>query len=370
MFRRKRLSVGFSAFGIVTVSVSCCVTLAAQPNGTSNAVPVEIAAMPGGMASLQGWPLKGADPQDVGGMFEVNYNTSGPIIGGVHWTWPSTDKNPEHYVVVPTTIQGKPYLVWCHLPPEKKVGKPDNGIGGYDPNQLEPIGPSQMWMTQWNRHGGSLSKGAKLITNDIPPSFSSSGQYVFPSNPRNTNPQSLAGSAWTGWFQWGDVIHPCSLPDPKPSMEPTVAVPSGLFPAYNGVVLEMQTQVLLANQGQAINLYYLNLANRHIVGLASLTLGGGLFFSMRVVSGMAFTGSATDLTADAQIKATAFVYNEVTGKRTQVESSAVMSQNNGFNDWTIHGSSIYDANDKLVANLNLPASAVSEPSAATFGVSN
>jgi hypothetical protein len=117
-------------------------------------------------------------------------------------------------------------------------------------------------------------------------------------------------------------------------------------------------------------LYYLDLANHKIVGLASLMNGGGLFYGMRVVSGMVFTGSATDLTSNAQIQAVAYVYNEVTGKRTSVSSSAVMSQNNGFNDWSIQGGKIYDASNKLQAELKLLASVTLEPSAFTFGVSN
>ncbi|QSO52932.1 hypothetical protein JZ785_03135 [Alicyclobacillus curvatus] len=79
-----------------------------------------------------------------------------------------------------------------------------------------------------------------------------------------------------------------------------------------------------------MNLYYLDLANHKVIGLASLTNGGGLFPSMRVVSGMVLTGSATDLTSNGQTKGAAFVYNQVTGQRTPVESSAIMSQNNGF----------------------------------------
>lgn len=329
---------------------------------------MEIDAMPGGMLSTQ-WPLKGTNPTNVGtGMFEADYTSSGPTIGGVHWTWPSSDTNPKDYVIVPTTVQGKPYLVWCHFAPQKKLGKPENGSAGYGPNQVEPTGPSQMWMTPWSTKGGSLSNGATLITDDIPPVFSTSGQYVFPTNPKDTTPQSLASSAWTGWFQWGHVTHPYTFPAPQSPVEPTVAWPNGLNPAYNGVILGVQTQVLQANQGGAINLYYLNLASHKMVGLASLTNGGGLFSSARTVSGMVFTGSATDLTSTGQTKAAAFVYNEVTGQRTPVEPSVVMSQNNGFGAWVIHGSKIYDANDKLQADLNLPPSVTLEPSAATFGV--
>jgi hypothetical protein len=130
----------------------------------------------------------------------------------------------------------------------------------------------------------------------------------------------------------------------------------------------VQTQVLQANQGGVMNLYYLDLANRKIVGLASLTNGGGLFFGMRVVSGMVLTASATDLTSNGQTKAAAYVYNEVTGERTPVDSTGVMSQNNGFNDWVIRGSKIYNANSKLQADLNLPPSVTLEPSASTFGI--
>ncbi|MFB5189936.1 hypothetical protein [Alicyclobacillus fastidiosus] len=337
--------------------------------GANSAAPMAIDAIPGAMLST-GWPLAGTTPTNVGtGMFQATYTASGPVIGGVHWTWPSSDTNPKDYVVVPTTIQGKPFLVWCHLAPEKPLGSSETGSAAYIPHQLEPTGPSQMWMTPWTVQGGVLSKGATLITNDIPPAFSASGQYVFPSNPKDSSPSSLAGSAWTGWFQWGNVAHPYSVPAAKPPVETTVAVPTGLYPAYNGVVLAVQTQVLQANQGGAVNLYDLDLANHRIVGLASLTNGGGLFNSMRVVSGMVFTGAAMESGHNGQINATAYVYDEVTGQRTQVESSVVLSQNNGFGDWSIRGSKIYDANGKLQADLQLPASVTDEPSAATFGVS-
>ncbi len=332
---------------------------------------MEIDAIPGGMLSRQSWPLIGTNSHNVGtGMFEANYTTSGCAIGGVQWKWPASDVNPRHYVVVPTTILGKPYLVWCHLAPQKMLGKPENGSSGYGPNQLEPTGPSQMWMTPWSTKGGSLSNRAKLITDNIPPVFSTRGQYAFPANSKDISPQSLAGSAWTGWFQWGNAVSRNRVAPAKPPVEPTVAVPNGLYPAYNGVVLSVQTQVLQANQGGAINLYYLDLADHKIDGLASLINGGGLFYGMRVVSGMVFTGSATDLTSNAQIQAVAYVYNEVTGKRTSVTSSAVMSQNNSFNDWAIHGGKIYDANNKLQAELKLPASVTLVPSAFTFDVSN
>ncbi|QSO52931.1 hypothetical protein JZ785_03130 [Alicyclobacillus curvatus] len=75
-------------------------------------------------------------------MFEADYTSSGPTIGGVHCTWPSSDANPKDYVIVPTTVQGKPYLVWCHLAPQKNLGKPENASAGYGPHQLEPTGPS------------------------------------------------------------------------------------------------------------------------------------------------------------------------------------------------------------------------------------
>ena len=357
-----------------TVSNGTQLSNSTTPSGTvstapSNTTPMEIDAVPGAMFTRQRWPLEGTNPSNVGtGMFVANYSSSGPTIGGVHWTWPSSDTNPKDYVVVPATIGGKPYLVWCHLAPQMKLGKPENGSAGYSPNQLEPTGPSQMGMTPWITHGGSLNNGATLITNDIPPVWSV-GHWAFPKNLNDVKPESLAGSAWTGWFQWGNTVHPYTVPAPKPPVEPTVAVPNGLYPAYNGVVLGVRTQVLGGNQGGATNLFYLNLANHHIEGLASLTSGGGLFSAMRVISGMVFTGEATDLMANGNTKAVAYVYNEVAGQRTPVESSTVMSQNNGFSDWVINGSKVYDANNKLVADLNLPASVTTEPSASTFGVS-
>lgn len=320
----------------------------------------------GGLESKQGWPLKGASPQNTGTpMFEAQYSSSGFTMGGVHWTWPASDTNPSHYIVVPTTVNGKPFLVWSHLGAQKKLGNPNNG----GPNTIEPTAASSLYMTPWSTQGGSLSTGAQLITGNIPPVFSTSGQYAFPSTPKDTSPSSLASSAWTGWFQWG-----ASAPAREPAVNasaspsPTMAWPSSLFPAYNGVVLAVRSEVLLANQGDATNLYYINLATHNIVGLGTLTNGGGLFSSMRVVSGMVFTGAASDLTTNGSTITAAFIYNEATGQRVNVSSSAATSAN-GFSDWTIQGGKVYDANNKLVANLQIPPAAINEPSAATFGVS-
>ncbi len=335
---------------------------------SAGSAPSEISGVPGALFSAQSWLFQGAKTHKIDGpMLVEGFSSSGFTIGGVHWTWPASDTNPDRYIVVPTTIQSKPYLVWCHLASEKALRKLEDGGAGYESNQLQPTGPSQMWMVPWRTNGGSLQNGAKLITDDIPPVWSRSGQIVF-TNTKVWSPASIAGSAWSGWFQWGRGTHPYSVPPAKWVLEPTIAVPNSLYPAYNGVVLSIRTRLLQANQGLATNLYYINLVDHTIEGLASLTDGGGLFSSLRVVSGMVFTGFATDLPVNSNVDSAAFVYNEVTRYRTPVESLAVMSQNNGFDRWMIRGGTIYDANNKLVTNLSLSASVLNEPSAETFGV--
>ncbi|WDL99063.1 hypothetical protein [Alicyclobacillus sp. ALC3] len=342
-------------------------TAADNSSLASNATPMEVMGIAGGLESRQGWPLNGASPQNTGSpMFAAQYSSSGFTIGGVHWTWPTSDTNPSHYIVVPTTVNGKPFLVWSHLGAQKHLGNPNGGF----PNAIEPTAASSLYMTPWSTSGGSLAAGAQLITGNIPPLFSTSGQYVFPSNPQDTSPASLASSAWTGWFQWGaaPAVH-LPVVNPSASPAPTMAWPSSLFPAYNGVVLAVESQMLLANQGNATNLYYINLATHHIVGLGSLTNGGGLFYSMRVVSGMVFTGAASDLTGNGSTITAAYIYNEATGQRLSIPSNPTVSTTNGFANWTIHGGKVYDTNNKLVADLQVPAAAIDEPSAATFGVS-
>lgn len=333
-----------------------------------DAPPTEMTGVPGSLQSLQMWPFKGAIARNDSRNHSIEMFTShGFILAGAHYSWPTTDRNPKHYIVVPTEINSKPYLVWCHLSHVVEVGTPENGRFGYSPNQQKPIGPSQMWMTPWRARGGSLNDGAILLTNDLPPAFSATGKSVFPSNPKNQTMQSLAGSAWTGWFQWGNVAHPFRVPAPKPPVALTVAYPKSLAPAYQGVILTIKTSVLGANQGDTSNLYYVNLKDHKIIGLASLTVGGGMFSAMRVVSGMVLTYSATDLTSTGHFLAATYVYNEATGKRIALKSTDGLAQQNGFDHWRIRGSKIYDAKHQLMANLNLPVTIVGEPSAATFG---
>lgn len=336
---------------------------------SSSVTPTEMTGVPGALYSIQTWPFKGAIAPNYGTNQSVKtYTANGFTLAGAHFRWPITDRNPKDYILVPTTIHDEPFLVWCHLSPVLDVGKPENGNFGYASNQQKPTGPSQMWMTPWHAYGGFLNRGAILITNDLPPAFSSTGNSIFPLNPKNQTMQSLAGSAWTGWFQWGKVAHSFRVPAPKPPVALTVAYPGSLAPAYQGVILTMNTSVLGANQGDASNLYYVNLAKHRIVGLASLTNGGGMFSAMRIVSGMVFTYSATDLTSSGHTLAAAYVYNEATGKRTTLKLMDRLIQQNGFDHWRIRGSKIYDANHQWMANLNLPMSVVGEPSAATFGI--
>ncbi|MCI0183776.1 hypothetical protein [Sulfoacidibacillus ferrooxidans] len=331
-------------------------------SGSTN-VPVEMMGLAGSLYSTVSWPFKGEHVVTSDGMQSVNLTDHGFTIGGVSWLWPSTDQNSAHYIVVPTTIKGKPFLVWCHLASLRTVPTPVTG--SYTVNQLEATGPSQLWMTPWRKRGGSLQKGAILITNDIPPVWSTTGQYVFPRHKNETGITNLAGGAYTGWFQWGSVKHPPIVAKPNGLVEPTVAFPVALYAAHNGVVLSIRTQMLFANQGTSTNLYDINLAQHKIHGLASLTAGGGLFFSMRVVSGLVLTSEASDLATSGTFQYAAYAYNEQTGDRTLIHDSPFNSLN-GFQDWSIKGDQILDADGQLAARINIPQALLLQPAEHAF----
>lgn len=209
-----------------TVPVSGFVTAPSQPPpaaGRTAEAPV-IMGMAGALESNTAWPLKGAAVASTGTpMSAEQFTTSGFVIDGVHWTWPREDSNPADYLVVPTVVAGHPYLVWAHL-------------GAYTGSWVsqDPTQPAELWMTPWVKTGGSLSAHAELLTGDIPPVWSKSERMTFSSSGAN---QSMAGSAWTGWFQWGTVQRPYAPHGGTPGASLTVAWPRALYPAYNGVVL-------------------------------------------------------------------------------------------------------------------------------------
>ena len=333
--------------------------------------PVEVMSFPGALYSASAWPFQGSTPQNTGTPASgINFTAGGVTIAGVHWTWPSSDRTAGHYLIVPTVIRNRPYLVWGHLAAQKYAGKPMDGKA-YAPSQLLPEGPSQLYLTPWNRRGGPLEKHATVLTSDIPPVWSLSGQSVFPADSRAKTPAALAGSAWTGWFHWGRVARPFTAAKPQKGAgaHPTVAVLQSLYSAYNGVVLVIGTHVLEANQGQASNVYYLDLARHRIVGLGSLTGGGGLFSNVRVVSGMVLTVSATDLTPKGNTLSAQFAYNEYTGTRQTLPRSVQANMISMLSSWTFRGGRIYNSAGKMVARVPVPAQALYEPSAAAFGVS-
>ncbi len=128
-------------------------TPSASPSPSGSSSPVaplpprtgapEVFGMAGALETNAHWPLKGAPTQHVQGSFaSENYSASGFVVDGVRWTWPSSDANPADYIVVPTVVGGKPYLVWAHL-----------GAHTGDGLTTDPSTPASLWMTPWSRRG-------------------------------------------------------------------------------------------------------------------------------------------------------------------------------------------------------------------------
>lgn len=72
------------------------------------------------------------------------------------------------------------------------------------------------------------------------------------------------------------------------------------------------THVLGAPQGLSSNIYDLNLENRSITGLASLTNGAGLFMGLDVRNGLVRDGKG-HADASGHIKSAVMAYNEGSG---------------------------------------------------------
>jgi hypothetical protein len=83
--------------------------------------PQQTYSVPGGLFSSQSWPFIGAKTERLVGITREGLSRSGFLIDGVQWTFPTSDRNPTHYMVIPTVIHRSPYIVWCHVPP---LGKP------------------------------------------------------------------------------------------------------------------------------------------------------------------------------------------------------------------------------------------------------
>lgn len=289
---------------VSTSSAASVTTTANAANPYSTAAPV-VMSMPGALETNVAWPVKGSTVSHTGSpMFTEQFTRHGAIIDGVKWRWPSSDTNPQHYMVVPTVVGGTPYLVWAHL----GAYTGSRGVS-YDPHQ-----PATLWMTRWTSSGGSLSTHATLITNDVPPLWSRTGQWTFAAN---GSTQSMAESAWTSWFHWGKATAPYVPAPGKPGATPTMAWPDTLYPAQNGVILVVQTHLLGYAQGAAFNVYDLNLQQRTITGLASISNGGGIFDGLSVWNGLVLDAEAK-LEASGSITSTVVAYNEITGQRQQI----------------------------------------------------
>lgn len=299
----------------------------------------------------------------------VAFTLDGFTLAGVHWRWPSSDPDPAHYIVTPAVISGQPYLVWCHLAAEQSSeDAPQETVPGQVNLWLRPTGPAQLWMTPWRRTGGILSEQAVLITDDVPPVWAY-GQWWFSADMKDQSPAALAGGAWTGWFHWGHVsspFHPSVVPSPS---APVVARPSRMYPAQDGIVMDIQTHVLGAPQGWATNLFYLDLSRHRMTGLASLSEGGGLFCDARVFPGVVLTGQAT--TTNASVYGAAFAFDEVTGARVAVAgpgSGGADTEFSGrFDGWSVRDGRVYDGQGRAVADFKWRNQVPSMPSAGSFG---
>ena len=330
-------------------TVSTSISTTTTTGAPTSAAPV-IMGMPGALETNAAWPIRGAKASNTGTpMSTEQFTRSGVMIDGVHWRWPTTDTNPQDYLIVPTVVGGKPYLVWAHLGAH---------TGGYNVS-LDPSQPASLWMTPWTLSGGSLSSHATLISNDIPPVWSRSGQWTFASS---QSTQSMAENTWTGWFHWGTVATPYTPTPGKPNTTPTVAWPSTLYPAPNGVVLVIETHLLGAAQGSSYNVYDLNLEQHTINGLASLSNGGGMFMGLGVWNGLILDGEGA-LNASGQIPSTVVAYNEVTGKRQPIKWTHGVPT---FYDYELIGHRLLNSQGGLVATLSLSDSVLYGPTPNPF----
>lgn len=293
----------------------------------------------------------------IPGLYTERFSNQGVTISGVHWTWPAGDSNPAHYLVVPTTVNGRPVLVWAHLPATQPIATKETVS-----HQTQWDGPATLWMTPWRPSGGSLAVLAQPLFS-IPAVWSPTGSWVtFPGNPGDPRSNSV-DSAWTGWVPAGWTTTPPSAPLPNRPQAPgrTVASTLTLYAAYHGVVVMVGTQLLGANQGFAQNYYYCNVAEHRVEGVASLTSGGGLFSWAKVVSGMVITQLSSPSSSGQMLTDTA-VFNEVTEQRSLVSQRAA-----SMPSWVIVGNRIENAaTHRLVAQPAIPEAVLSGPEPAYF----
>lgn len=309
--------------------------------------------MLGALETSSSWLFKGATTTNTGTPLSTEqFTQSGFIIDGVRWTWPASDTNPQDYVVVPTVVDSHPYLVWAHL----GANAGGSGVVSRDPSQ-----PATLWMTPWSAAGGSLATHAILLTNDIPPVWSRTGQWDFagPGITPGTIPQfrDMAENAWTGWFHWGQSTY--QPPTSSSGQTPTVAWPTTLSPAYNGVVLVIATHILGAAQGYASNVYYLNLQSHTITGLASVSNGGGIFSALAIWNGLVIDAEAGENVTNGTFPATVVAYNEVSGQRQSIAWPATAVPNFGGTEMV--GNRFVNAEGKTIATLQAPLSQLYGP---------
>lgn len=345
-------------------SSSASVSASAPPTTPTVTTPTTAAPVvtsyAGTLQTNTAWPLQGATVTKTvtsPSMTIEHLSRAGFVIDGVHWTWPRSDTNPDHYLVVPAVVGGKPYLVWTNLGAE-------TGTEG-DPN---PNQPATLSMTPWNPAGGSLATQAIVLTNDIPPVWSRSDQWNFagPADNPADNIRAMAENAWTGWFQWGRVTK-SYIPPKGPTTEPrTVAWPIRLDPADNGVVLVVETHLAGANQGFSANVYYLNLVRHTVTGLASLSNGGSLFLGLGIWNGLVVDGE-TMLNAPARtFLSTVVAYNEVTGQRESIPWPDTTPPT--FS--TMVGQQLFEPNGTAVATIHASISALYGPTPNPFSSSS
>ncbi|NMP23685.1 hypothetical protein [Sulfobacillus harzensis] len=331
-----------------------------SPTVQTTAAPV-VMGMAGALETNAGWPIKGAKTTQTGTpMVTEQFSRSGFIIDGVHWTWPTGDTHPQDYVVVPTVVGGRPYIIWAHLGAH---------TGGSDDVSRDPTEPATLWMTPWSAAGGPLVKYATLLTNDIPPVWSRTGQWNFSTHGSATTGQVppvkvMAESAWVGWFHWGRVT---TLYQPKlgaSGQTPTVAWPSTLSPAYNGVVLTISTHLLGAAEGLSTNIYYLNLEHHTITGLASVSNGGGIFSSIAIWNGLVVDGEAREQVKTSTFSSNVVAYNEVTGQRQSLVWPDTAVSN--FYDSEMIGNHFVNSEGATMATLRAPLSQLYGPTPNPF----
>jgi hypothetical protein len=110
--------------------------------------------------------------------------------------------------------------------------------------------------------------------------------------------------------------------------------------------------------------YYLNLPSHHIVGIASLTNGGGLFSGLNVWTGLVLDGEASDLTSNGKSSSDVVLFNEVDQRQTTLTwpSNSVPF----FQNFELLGQQLDNAKLSPIAHVPVPENILLSPASRLF----